>query len=124
MTDAMLFNGEDFNLDINIVNGRFEDMIVPADANTRKQRKAVLATQAIGSIPGDWNRGVDWPNIIASAGRMPLAEAMMEVQAAVEADQGTSAEQSFTIPIINPGQNDVSIQLLTVSPEDLEEAPR
>lgn len=120
----MLFNGEDFNLDINIVNGRFEDMLVPMEANAMKQRKAVLATQVIGSIPGDWSRGVDWPNIIASAGRMPLAEAMMQAQAAVEADQGVSAEQSFTIPIISPGQNAVSIRLLTVSPEDLEEVPK
>jgi len=124
MIDAMLYNGinnDPWHLDVDIQRGRFVEMDKPPELNTKRQRKAVLAYQIIGTIPGDWQRGVDWAKIINSAGQMPLADAMMQVQMAIEGDEGLSASGSFTIPIIGQDQDSATIRLLTVSPDDLEE---
>lgn len=118
----MLFNGgekDDWHLDINIQNGTFQLMEEPALPHTRSQRKAVLAHQMLGTIPGDWNRGIDWTRIINTANMIPMAEAMMEVQAAIEEDEGESAMGSFSVPIIGVDGEAADIQLLTVSPDDL-----
>lgn len=124
MIDPMLFSGteeEGWSLDINIVNGYIQMMEVPQQINTNKQRKAVLAYQVADTIPGNWERGVNWPNMINEAGMMPLAEAMTQVQLAVGNDEGASAENSFTIPIIGQNSESANIQLLTVSPDDIKE---
>jgi hypothetical protein len=124
MVDAVLFGGtidDPWRLDVNITRGQLQPLNRPTEKNTANQRKAVLAYQIMGSIPGDWDRGIDWAKIISTAGTMPLADAMMQVQSALQEDTGPSAQQSFTVPIIRPGDDSVNIQLLTVSPDDIKE---
>lgn len=124
MIDPVLYNADEgdntYFLDINIVNGVLEEMPVPQNKNMMQQRKAVLAYQTVNSIPGDWERGVDWANIIATKDVMPMAEAMMQVQSAVTADDDEAAQTSFTVPIVTPVENAVSIQLMTVTQEDIQ----
>lgn len=121
MIDPMLFMGietDTWHLDINIINGGVEMVPEPQEKTTEQQRKGVLAYQAVSTIPGDWDRGVNWTAIIGGS-QVSMADAMMEVQQAISQDMGMSADQSFTVPIINRTEQGSSIQLLTVSTDDL-----
>lgn len=121
MIDPLLFMGtsnDDWSLDINITNGDLEMVPIPRENTTNQQRRAILAYQAVNSIPGDWNRGVHWGKILTSS-NVSMADAMMDVQVALDADEGNSAQQSYTVPIIQRKEAGVSLQLLTVSTDDL-----
>lgn len=122
MIDPLLYMGipgdDDWHLDIDIVNGRPVEVPVPRENTTNQQRKAVLAYQSKNTIPGDWDRGVSWGNI-ASDRTVSMADAMMDVQAAITEDEGSSANNAFTLPIVQKTDDGLSLQLLTVSTDDL-----
>jgi hypothetical protein len=121
MIDPLLYMGletDDWHLDINLINGDIEMLPIPREETTNQQRKAVLAYQGINTIPGDWTRGVNWGNIINNP-QMSMSSAMVQVNQALDADEGTSADGAFTIPILSPSKDGLDIQLLTVSMDDL-----
>lgn len=127
MTDPVLYGASreehGYSLDINIKNGYLETLPRPEALNTQKQRRAVLAFQIQGTIPGDWGRGVNWAGLMAKGNQIPMSQVMVEVQNAIQDGGSNSTDTSFTVPIIQANEQGVNLQLLTVSPEDMQEIP-
>jgi hypothetical protein len=117
MIDALLYSTDranyDYTVDINIVNGWAEEVPEPQWDNTIQQRKAALAYQQYQSIPGDWERGVDWSDILKDP-KGKIADAIMQTQVATGADAGGSSS-SYAVPIITPTPQGPRVQVLVMS---------
>ena len=112
-SDFLLTVFPDDRLDIDIVNGIVVEVPEPVDINTQRQRAAVSAYIAKGSIPGQETLGADWAGFLS--GSVSLMECDNQVKATMETFAQVSQLADNPYPLYQKtGDGGMEISLLSI----------
>lgn len=110
---------EEWHMDINISKGWYDEVPDPKPWNTSRQRKAILAYQIRGTIPGAPGLGVPWGALLANPSAT-ISDSMLAVQQAISQQSGGD-DGTYTIPVIIPdGNGGIGVRLIVIDREDPE----